>query len=172
MRRRLTILAALAVLTLPLAAQAQDSAPASLGGRDPIGDLLAGAVNAVNTVVQVAGEAADAIMMKATLYHTGAKGVGGRDSLGCKVVAMRTAAIGELPRRTLVFIKETVGLPMPDGRIHDGYWYASDTGGAIKGARIDLFTGYGRGSMAVLAKLNQAQLTVQPVGKFDGCPQA
>ena len=169
MRRRLTILAALAVLTAaPLAAHAQDGAAT----RDPIGDLIAGAVNAVNTVVQFAGEAADAIMMKATLYYTGNHGVGDRDSLGCKVVAMRTAAIGDLPRRTLVFIKETVGLPMPDGSLHDGYWYASDTGGAIKGARIDLFTGNGRGSMAALAKLNQAQLTVQPVGKFDGCPQA
>ncbi len=167
MRRRLTILAALAVLSSPLAAQAQDGAAT----RDPIGDLIANAVNVVNTAVQVAGEAGDAIMMHATLYYSGNRGVGTRDSLGCKVVAMRTAAVGDLPRRTLVFIKETVGLPMPDGRPHDGYWYASDTGGAIKGARIDLFTGNGRSSMAAMAKLNQAKLTVQPVGKFDGCPQ-
>ena len=32
---------------------------------------------------------------------------------------------------------------LPGGGMHDGYWYASDTGGAIKGARIDLFTGPG-----------------------------
>jgi hypothetical protein len=37
---------------------------------------------------------------------------------------------------------------MADGSIHDGYWYASDTGGAIKGQKIDLYTGNGRGSMA------------------------
>ena len=46
----------------------------------------------------------------------------------------------------MVFIKETVGLKMPDGQSHDGYWYASDTGGAIKGQRIDLYTGAGAGS--------------------------
>ena len=118
-------------------------------------------------------EATDIVMAKATLYHAGAKGVGSRDSLGCKVVAMRTAAVwpGAIPRRTVLFIKETVGLPMPDGRPHDGYWYASDTGGAIKGKRIDLFTGDGRRSMAALAKLNQAVLTVQQVGQFTGCPR-
>jgi 3D (Asp-Asp-Asp) domain-containing protein len=87
---------------------------------------------------------------------------------------MRTAAVNGLsvPRHTLLFIKETVGLPMPDGRVHDGYWYASDLGGGIKGSRIDLFTGNGRASMAALAKLNQAMLTVQPMGRFTGCPQA
>jgi hypothetical protein len=36
----------------------------------------------------------------------------------------------------------------PTALIHDGYWYASDTGGAIKGQKIDLYTGHGRGSMA------------------------
>jgi 3D (Asp-Asp-Asp) domain-containing protein len=164
MRRRLTILAALAALSAPLAAYAQDGVQ---GARDPIGDLINNAIAAVT-------QAAEAVMMKATLYHTGAAGVGSRDSLGCKVVAMRTAAIGaaNIPLHTLVFIKETVGLPLPGGGVHDGYWYASDTGGAIKGARIDLFTGNGRASMAALAKLNQAVLTVQPVGKFDGCPKA
>jgi 3D (Asp-Asp-Asp) domain-containing protein len=162
MRRRLTILAALLALASPLTAHAQDSAAV----RDPLGDLIASALAAVVS-------AADAVMMKATLYHVGAKGVGTRDSLGCQVVAMRTAAVAAaIPRRTLVFIKETVGLPMPDGRSHDGYWYASDRGGDIKGARIDLFTGEGRASMAALAKLNLAMLTVQPVGKFEGCPRA
>ena len=39
-----------------------------------------------------------------------------------------------IPRRTRLFIPETVGMRMPDGTLHDGYWYASDTGGAIKGA--------------------------------------
>ena len=44
--------------------------------------------------------------------------------------------------------RETVGMRMADGSIHDGYWYASDTGGAIKGQKIDLYTGHGRGSMS------------------------
>ena len=110
--------------------------------------------------------------LKASLYHAGARGVGLLDSLGCKVVAMRTAAIDStfIPRRTVLFIKETVGVPMPDGTKHDGYWYASDTGGAIKGKRIDLFTGMGAGSMAGVRNLNQGQLTVTKVGQFKGCP--
>ncbi|WP_370689252.1 3D domain-containing protein [Phenylobacterium sp.] len=110
--------------------------------------------------------------LKATLYHAGAKGVGGLDSLGCKVVAMRTAAIDRnlIPRRTVLFIRETVGLPMPDGSSHDGYWYASDVGGAIKGQRIDLYTGSGAGSMKPLRPLNLAQLTVTKAGEFKGCP--
>ncbi len=164
MRRRLIGLAASLLIALPAIASAETTTETS---KDPIGDLIAGAVAAVT-------KAADAFMLKASLYHTGAAGVGNKDSLGCTVVAMRTAAVNGLsvPRRTLLFIKETVGLPMPDGRVHDGYWYASDLGGAIKGARIDLFTGSGRASMVTLAKLNQAMLTVQPVGKFDGCPKA
>ena len=164
MRRRLIGLAATLLIALPAIADAQTATDSP---RDPIGDLLAGALAAVT-------KAADALMMKASLYHTGAPGVGSKDSLGCTVEARRTAAVNGLsvPRRTLLFIKETVGLQMPDGRLHDGYWYASDLGGAIKGARIDLFTGSGRASMVTLAKLNQAVLTVQPMGKFDGCPKA
>ena len=165
MRRRLTILAALLALSTPLAAPQAAWAQDNAQSRDPIGDLISSALTAI-------AQAADAVMVKATLYHTGAKGVGTRDSLGCQVVAMRTAAVAaDIPRHTLLFTKETVGLTMPDGKPHDGYWYASDRGGAIKGARIDLFTGDGRGSMAALAKLNQAVLTVIPVGTFDGCPK-
>jgi 3D (Asp-Asp-Asp) domain-containing protein len=86
--------------------------------------------------------------LKATLYHAGAAGVGSLDSIGCKPIAMRTAATDprQIPRRTVLFIKETVGLDLPDGSKHDGFWYASDVGGAIKGDRIDLYTGSGKGS--------------------------
>ena len=110
--------------------------------------------------------------MKATLYHAGAKGVGALDSLGCRVVPMRTIAVDKtiIPRRTVIFIKETVGLKMPDGKPHDGYWYASDVGGAIKGQRIDLYTGHGSASMKPMQKLNLATLTAVKVGEFKGCP--
>lgn len=112
--------------------------------------------------------------LSARLYHAGGGGATGNDSLGCRPIAMRTVAIDPrvVPRRTRLFIKETVGLELADGTIHDGYWYASDTGGAIKGDKIDLYTGHGRGSMSPVMPLNMSTLTVVEAGRFDGCPPA
>jgi 3D (Asp-Asp-Asp) domain-containing protein len=157
MRRRL---AALAVL--PLIAIASNARAAS---SDPVGDLITSVVT--GSLPSGAGW-----NLKATLYHAGAKGVGALDSLGCKVVAMRTVAIDKnlIPKRSVLFIKETVGLKMPDGSAHDGYWYASDVGGAIKGQRIDLYTGSGSRSMTQARALNLASLTAIKVGDFKGCP--
>ena len=106
------------------------------------------------------------------LYHAGGGGATGNDSLGCRPVAMRTVATDPrvIPRRTRLFIRETVGLRMPDGSLHDGYWYASDTGGAIRGNKIDLYTGHGRGSMRPAMPFNMKTLTVVDAGDFDGCP--
>ena len=158
MRRRLAALAA----AIPLIAM---SSNAHAAPSDPIGDLIVSALTG-------SAPGSPGYKLKATLYHAGAKGVGALDSLGCKVVAMRTAAIDKslIPRRTVLFIKETVGLPMPDGSKHDGYWYASDVGGAIKGERIDLYTGNGKGSMKPMMPLNLSRLTVTKVGQFKGCP--
>jgi 3D (Asp-Asp-Asp) domain-containing protein len=141
----------------PLGAQAETN--------DPIGDLIGKVAAKVEPILATFG-------LKATLYHGGGH-MNDRDSLGCKVVPMRTAAVDgvKVPRHSLLFIKETVGLPMPDGRKHDGYWYASDTGGAIHSGRIDLFTGQGAHSMAPLMPLNLATVTVALAGKFDGCPK-
>ena len=109
---------------------------------------------------------------RANLYHAGGGGATGNDSLGCRPIAMRTVATDPryIPRRTRLFIPETVGMRMADGSIHDGYWYASDTGGAIRGQKIDLFTGQGRGSMSPAMPLNQRRLTIVDAGRFDGCP--
>jgi 3D (Asp-Asp-Asp) domain-containing protein len=109
---------------------------------------------------------------RANLYHAGGGGATGNDSLGCRPIAMRTIATDPryIPRRTRVFIRETVGMRMADGSIHDGYWYASDTGGAIKGQKIDLYTGHGRGSMSPAMRFNQKRLTIVDAGRFDGCP--
>ena len=88
----------------------------------------------------------------ARLYHAGGGGATGNDSLGCRPIAMRTVAVDPrvIQRRTKLFIRETVGLRMSDGTIHDGYWYASDTGGAIKGAnRFDSFGGAGEKARAI-----------------------
>ena len=111
--------------------------------------------------------------LKVSLYHGGSRGIRAKDSLGCKVVPMRTAAVDDIdvPRHSLLFIKETVGMPLPGGGVHDGYWYASDIGGGIHRGRIDLFTGNGAGSMAPLMRFNMTTLTVAKVGKFQGCPR-
>jgi 3D (Asp-Asp-Asp) domain-containing protein len=148
----------------PAAAPVQAPAPPQPVA-DPIGDLVSSAITGA-----LPGSAD--YYLKATLYHAGERGIRALDSLGCKVVAMRTAAVDgiDLPRHTLLFIKETVGLPMPDGSRHDGYWYASDVGGAIHKGHIDLFTGDGAHSMSVLMPLNLATLTVMKAGVFHGCP--
>tara|TARA_R110002124_G_scaffold21502_2_gene82431 strand:+ start:1092 stop:1625 length:534 start_codon:yes stop_codon:yes gene_type:complete len=110
----------------------------------------------------------------ARLYHAGGGGATGNDSLGCRPIPMRTVAVDPrvIPRRTRLFIRETVGLRLADGTLHDGYWYASDTGGAIKGAKVDLFTGTGRGSMQPAMGLNMRTLSIAEAGRFDGCPPA
>jgi 3D (Asp-Asp-Asp) domain-containing protein len=157
MRRRLAALAALPLIAIGSHAQAASN--------DPVGDLL-------TSVITGTLPSGPGWNLKATLYHAGAKGVGALDSLGCKVVAMRTVAIDSklIPKRSVLFIKETVGLKMPDGSAHDGYWYASDVGGAIKGPRIDLYTGTGARSMSQAKTLNLASLTAVKVGDFKGCP--
>ena len=155
----LASLAALAVILPVSAAQAAEPG-------DAIADLISQVAAKVQPILQTFG-------LKATLYHAG-NHMGARDSLGCKVVAMRTAAVDgvDVPRHTLLFIKETVGLPMPGGKVHDGYWYASDVGGAIHKGRIDLFTGDGAGSMRPMMPLNLNTVTVSKVGQFQGCPIA
>ena len=157
MKHPLAAAAALAVF-LPLSA-AHAAEPA-----DAIADLIGQVASKVEPILATFG-------LKATLYHAG-RGMAARDSLGCKVVPMRTAAVDgvDVPKHTLLFIKETVGLPMPDGRRHDGYWYASDSGGAIRRGRIDLYTGDGAASMRPMMALNLSTLTVAKVGQFQGCP--
>lgn len=154
---------------LALSASATPAQAAQAQPTDPIGQLIEKARGAVDEAVT-----AVETELKATLYHTGVRGVGGKDSLGCRLAPMRTVAVDPkiFPRHSVLFIKETVGLKMPDGSTHDGYWYASDVGGAIKGARIDLFTGAGAASMKALQALNLATLSVVKVGVFEGCPTA
>jgi 3D (Asp-Asp-Asp) domain-containing protein len=122
-------------------------------------------------VDQSAVENASDWKLRATLYH-GGRGMRARDSLGCRVSPMRTVAADRalVSRHSIIFIKETVGLPLADGSTHDGYWYVSDIGGAIRGERIDLFTGRNAASMRPIMALNLKTLTVTKVGEFSGCP--
>jgi 3D (Asp-Asp-Asp) domain-containing protein len=134
---------------------------------DPIGDLI-------RKTEDAAADAAQTLetQVKATLYYAKIKGMRSRDSLGCKLAPMRTAAVDPsvFPRHSVLFIKETVGMKMPDGTLHDGFWYASDVGRAIKGLRVDLFTGAAAKSMMAFHTLNLATLSAVRVGSFEGCP--
>ncbi|MBO9708983.1 MAG: hypothetical protein J7521_12300 [Caulobacter sp.] len=162
---RRTLAGFMAILAMSTALPAFAGTDSASSKNDPLGDLITGALT---------GSMPGSVeyKMKATLYHAGAKGIRALDSLGCKVVAMRTLAVDNkiIPRRTVVFIKETVGLPMPNGEKHDGYWYASDVGGAIKGNKLDLFSGQGASSMKPLMGLNLSTISVTKVGEFKGCP--
>ncbi|MGH1559554.1 3D domain-containing protein [Caulobacter segnis] len=171
MRRQLAgilataVISAFALPALAHAATGADSAPASTPRVDPLGDLITSALTG-------ALPGSVDFKMRATMYHAGAKGIRAFDSLGCKVAAMRTVAVDPnvIPRRTVIFIKETVGLAMPDGSKHDGYWYASDIGGAVKGLKLDLFSGFGAASMKALGGIDLSSLSVSTVGQFKGCP--
>jgi 3D (Asp-Asp-Asp) domain-containing protein len=134
---------------------------------DPIGELIRTTENAAETATETLET-----QVKATLYYARIKGMSSRDSLGCKLMPMRTVAVDPsiFPRHSVLFIKETVGMRLPDGALHDGFWYASDVGRAIKGLRVDLFTGVTAQSMQAFRTLNLATISAVRVGAFDGCP--
>jgi hypothetical protein len=48
---------------------------------------------------------------------------------------------GVVPLGTDVLIKEFVGIKLPDGSTHDGWFKVCDTGGGIFGAHFDVFAG-------------------------------
>jgi 3D (Asp-Asp-Asp) domain-containing protein len=65
------------------------------------------------------------------------------------LVPYRTIAVDKtenpIPYGTVIYIPPARGqqLALPSGKqvVHDGYFFAADTGGAIKGPHIDVFTG-------------------------------
>src|SRR5215472_8527945 len=100
MKGRIACLAAL-TLACSAAAAVADPPPTTNSPADPLGDLVTAALSG-----SLPGSAD--YYLKATLYHAGERGLRALDSLGCKVVAMRTAAVDgvRIPRRTILFIKE------------------------------------------------------------------
>lgn len=48
-----------------------------------------------------------------------------------------------VPIGSKVFIPKAVGIALPDGTTHDGFFQAIDIGDAIQNKRIDMFTSYG-----------------------------
>ena len=163
------LVAAVALASAPAPAAAAEPIAPPVIVVDPIGDIIQAAKGAVV-------EAVDAVdnQVRATLYYARTKGMKAKDSLGCQLTPMRTVAVDPsvFPRHSVLFIKETVGMKMPDGTAHDGFWYASDVGKAIKGLKVDLFTGVTAQSMRAFQHLNTATVSAVRVGAFQGCPSA
>jgi len=69
-------------------------------------------------------------------------GIGSREN---PLIPFRSVATDKrvIPCGTVLFIPQVKGARLPDGSLHDGYFMAADTGGGIKGAHLDLFTGIG-----------------------------
>lgn len=67
--------------------------------------------------------------------------------LDYKLIPFRTIAVDpkKIPYGTVIYIPaargKTISLPNGDTATHDGYFFAGDTGGAIKDDHIDVFTG-------------------------------
>ncbi|WP_324794666.1 3D domain-containing protein [Brevundimonas sp.] len=156
----------------PVSYEAAVAADPVVESTEPVDEGSDSGMTALTAEQQALMDADPRWTARVNLYHAGGGGATGNDSLGCRPIPMRTIATDPryIPRRTRLFIPETVGMRMPDGTPHDGYWYASDTGGAIKGQKIDLYTGHGRGSMQPAMRFNQRRLTLVDAGRFDGCP--
>jgi 3D (Asp-Asp-Asp) domain-containing protein len=61
------------------------------------------------------------------------------------LVPFRSVAVDPrvVPIGSRVFIPKAVGIELPDGSVHDGYFDAIDIGDAIQNKRIDMFTSFG-----------------------------
>jgi 3D (Asp-Asp-Asp) domain-containing protein len=61
-----------------------------------------------------------------------------------KLIPYRTIAVdpAQILIGSIVFIPQAYGLVLPNGEIHDGFFFAHDTGSKIKGRCLDLFVGF------------------------------
>jgi 3D (Asp-Asp-Asp) domain-containing protein len=61
------------------------------------------------------------------------------------LVPFRSVAVDPevVPMGSRVYIPKAVGLALPDGSVHDGFFRAVDIGDAIRNHRIDMFTSFG-----------------------------
>lgn len=69
----------------------------------------------------------------------------GAIDLAIPLIPFRSIAVDPnvVPLKSKIYIPKVVGMPLPDGSKHDGYFIASDVGAAIINKRIDMFTSYG-----------------------------
>lgn len=83
-----------------------------------------------------------------------ARGPFGTGVQGMLLVPYRTIAVDStqrpIPYGTVIYIPQARGkeITLPSGRVvkHDGYFFAADTGGMIKGNHIDVFSGLSSGN--------------------------
>lgn len=71
-------------------------------------------------------------------------GCKGDTATGNWVVPFHTLAVNprEMTYEEVYFVPRSKGIELPDGTMHDGYWFAHDTGGAFQGVprhRIDMY---------------------------------
>jgi len=96
-------------------------------------------------------------------YFTRARGDYGDGVQGFKLVPYRTIAVDKslIPYGTALFIPKARGIDvtLPNGeRVnHDGYFFAADKGGAIKGNHIDVFCGMVKSCLRSIATGNPAK---------------
>ena len=95
-------------------------------------------------------------------------GIGSRNN---PLVPFRSVATDPsvVPYGTVLYIPKAVGARLPDGTKHDGYFIAADTGGAINGRHLDLFTGLGD-QRTVLTSNGVTNLRYHDVYKVTGGP--
>ena len=96
-------------------------------------------------------------------------------ALGCKLVPFRSVAVDRrlVPLGSELMIEATRGIKLPNGKVHDGVWYAADVGTAIRDDRVDLFVGVGRTPLAVPFEHgieNLEPLKIRVGAKMHGCP--
>ncbi len=94
---------------------------------------------------------------------------------GCPLLPFRSASVDKrvIPLGTKLIIPETRGMELPDGTVHDGVWYAVDTGGAIKRDRVDLFVGAGKAPLELAKRYgigHLSKLDVKLAGHIPSCP--
>jgi 3D (Asp-Asp-Asp) domain-containing protein len=67
----------------------------------------------------------------------------------CPLVPYRTIAVDPklIPFGTRVFIPQFVGIELPDGTKHDGFFMAHDRSHYVRGGHIDLFMKHGKKSV-------------------------
>jgi 3D (Asp-Asp-Asp) domain-containing protein len=88
-------------------------------------------------------------------------GLGEKDQ---KLIPYHTIAVDPrvIPLGTVVYIPEVEGIRLPTGEIHNGFFFAHDTGSAIQGGRIDIFVGFENDVDNTLTQANRID-SFQPV---------